>query len=94
MVERTVTIRPVDVKSFRILEVRSDHRNVRVDTPEALKDKQGGYRLRIHFGPFSQPERVYSSIVVRTDLKHVSDLRITVYGKAGQPETKPTPPSR
>jgi len=93
-VERTVTIRPVDVKSFRILEVRSDHKAVRVDTPEALKDKQGGYRLRVHFGPFSQPERVYSFIVVRTDLKHVSDLRITVYGKAGQPESKPAPPSR
>lgn len=88
-VTRTVTIRPVDVKEFRILEVRSDHKAVHVDKPEPLKDKQGGYRLTIHFGPFSQPERVYRAIIVRTDLKHVSDLRITVYGRAGQPEPKP-----
>jgi len=91
-VEREVQIRPVDVKSFRILEVRSNHQAVHVSDPEPINDKQGGYRIRIRFGPLDEPTRVNTTVIVRTDLEHAKDLRITVYGRVGQ-RTKPTPPA-
>jgi hypothetical protein len=94
VVERAVLIRPVDVKSFRILDVKSEHKAVHVDRPEAIKDKQGGYRLRVRLGPLSQPERVYTTILVHTDLEHTKDLRITLYGKVGQQQTRPAPSTR
>lgn len=83
-VEREVQIRPVDVKTFRILEVRSNHQAVHVTDPEPIEDKQGGYRFKVTFGPLSQPERVNTTVIVRTDLKHAKDLRVTVYGRVSQ----------
>jgi len=90
-VEREVTIRPVDVKSFRILEVRSNHQGVHVSDPEPINDKQGGYRIKIRFGPLDAPNRINTTVIVRTDLKHAKDLRITVYGRVGQ---QTPPPAR
>jgi hypothetical protein len=93
-VEREVTIRPVDVKSFRILEVRSNHQGVHVSDPEPINDEQGGYRIKIRFGPLDAPTRINTTVIVRTDLKHAKDLRITVYGRVGQQTPPPAPSAR
>jgi hypothetical protein len=93
-VEREVTIRPVDVKSFRILEVRSNHQGVHVSDPEPINDAQGGYRIKIRFGPLDAPTRINTTVIVRTDLKHAKDLRITVYGRVGQQTPPPAPSAR
>jgi hypothetical protein len=89
VIERSVEIRPVGVRSFRILEVTSDHHALRAGTPVALTDKRGGYRLDISFGPVAKPGRVNGKVVVRTDLEHSKELTIRVYGSISDPRQSP-----
>ena len=94
VVERTVDIVPVDVKSFKILSVTADNPAVKVGKPMPLPDKQPGYRLIITFGPLKEPGRVNAKVTVRTDLPHTKEFEITVYGKMSAPadEEQPSQP--
>jgi hypothetical protein len=65
-----------------------------VSDPTPIDDKQGGYRIKIRFGPLDAPARINTTVIVRTDLKHAKDLRITVYGRVGQQTPSPAPAPR
>ena len=91
VIERSVEIRPVDVKGFKILEVTAAHPALRVGKPVPLTDKRGGYRLDITFGPADKPGRVNGKVVVRTDLEHSEELIIRVYGSISDPRETSKP---
>jgi hypothetical protein len=88
--ERSVTLSPVEVKKFAILEVKSDDPLVRVSTPKpGPADKPGSYQLQIQFGPAEKVGRLNAVVTVRTDLPHTKDVRIAVFGRIVEKE----PPS-
>jgi len=94
-IERDLLIRPVDVKTFHLSDVTTDHQAVHASDPEPINDKLGGYRLKVRFGPVAKPERINAHVFVRTDLEHAKLLRIPVYGKVtDQQPPAPPPPAR
>ena len=93
-VEREVQIQPVEAKTFRILEIKSNNQAVHVGDPERIDDKRGGYRLKIRFGPVSQTGWTTAVLTVKTDLTHTKELHITVYGRVGAPSSTPAQASR
>jgi len=91
-IERSVEIRPVAVKEFKILQVSTNHPALHVEKPVRLADvpasgagERGGYRLTIRFGPAAEPGRVNAKVIVRTDLEHARELTIAVYGRVAEP---------
>jgi hypothetical protein len=94
VVERTVEITPVDVKSFRLLGATSDHPAVKVSKPAPLPDREPGYRLTITFGPLKEPGRVNAKVTVRTNLPHTKEFEILIYGRVSGPadEKQPSQP--
>ncbi len=91
-IERIVTITPVEVKSFNILEVRSDHPALTAEA-QAAPDKPGAYQIRVRFGPVAKPERVNAKVIIRTDLPHTKELSISVFGRV-QEEGTDVPPAK
>lgn len=87
-VTRSFAIRPVEVKRFRIVEVKSQSGLVRVSPPRRLGDKQGGYEITVRFGPVPKAQRVMTSVLVRTDLPHTKEFRVPVYGKVVEQESQ------
>ncbi len=86
-VERPIVIRPVEVKSFRIVEVKSESPLITVAPPEHAgpPEPDGSYRLMVKIGPADKAGQINSRLVVRTDLPHQKELLIPVYGRAVQP---------
>jgi hypothetical protein len=83
-VTRPIVIRPVEVKSFHILEVKSESPLITVAPPEPAgpSEPEGSYRLMVKIGPVDQIGQISSRLVVRTDLPHQKELLIPVYGRA------------
>jgi hypothetical protein len=90
-VERSVTMRPVEADSFRIVEVKVDHPLVHIGKPVWVKGKDKGYRLDITFGPAQKPGRVSTRVLVRTDLEHTKTIYIPIYGKVVLPGESSAP---
>jgi len=90
---REVEIRPLEVKSFRILAVASDKEAIRVSQPEPITDGRGGYRLTITLRAQPKPVQVITFVRVRTTLQHAKEVEIPVYGRVfAQPSRPPEPP--
>jgi hypothetical protein len=83
-VERPIVIRPVEVKSFHILGVKSESPLITVAPPQPAgpPEPEGSYRLVVKIGPVTQVGQINSRLVVRTDLPHQKELLIPVYGRA------------
>lgn len=83
-VTRPIVIRPVEVKSFHILEVKSESPLITVAPPQPAgpPEPAGSYRLMVKIGPVSKVGQINSRLVVRTDLPHQKELLIPVYGRA------------
>lgn len=93
VIQRTVLIRPVDLKSFEILRVATDHPALHVSEPARLAGEFSRYELTIGFGPIQQPERVNAKVTVYTDLERSPEIPIPVYGRVVQGEkTDDAPP--
>lgn len=80
-IERTIEIYAVDVNSFKILKVSSDHPSVKVSTPTLLSDKKTRYRLTVTCGPFKELGRFNAKVTIHTDLSHTKEITIPVFGK-------------
>lgn len=88
--ERSVTLSPVEVKKFTILEVKANSPLVQVSAPgPGPAGKQGSYQLKIRYGPADKVGRVNAKVIVRTDLPHTKDVSISVFGRIVEKE----PPS-
>jgi hypothetical protein len=83
-VERPIVIRPVGVRSFHILGVKSESPLITVAPPQPAgpPEPEGSYRLVVKIGPVTQVGQISSRLVVRTDLPHQKELLIPVYGRA------------
>jgi len=92
-IERIVTITPVEVKSFRILEVKSDHPALTAEA-QPMADKPGAYQVKIRFGPVEKPERINAKVIIRTDLPHTKELSISVFGRVQEGEATDVPPAK
>ncbi len=90
--EREVLIRPAEVKKFRLFDPRADNQAVQVLSLVPIADKQGGYRLKVRFGPVTRPERVTAQVIVRANLPHCKELRIPVNARVVDQPTPPLPP--
>jgi hypothetical protein len=88
--ERSVTLSPVEVKKFTILEVKADSPLLQVSAPEpGPAGKEGSYQLKVKFGPADKVGRVNATVIVRTDLPHTKEVIISVFGRIVEKE----PPS-
>jgi hypothetical protein len=88
--ERLVTLSPVEVKKFTILEVKADSPLLQVSAPEpGPAGKEGSYQLKIKFGPADKVGRVNTNVIVRTNLPHTKEVTIAVFGRIVEKE----PPS-
>jgi len=92
-IERIVTITPVEVKSFNILGVKSDHPALTAEA-QAAPDKPGAYQIKVRFGPVAKPERINAKVVIRTDLPHTKELSISVFGRVQEEEATDVPPAK
>ena len=86
VVERSVMIRPVELKSFSILGVETNHPALSVSDPVRLPGESSRYELRIRFGPVDEPGRVNAKVRVQTDLEHTAEIAIPVYGRVVERE--------
>ncbi len=86
VIQRTVLIRSVDLKSFEILRIVTDHPALHVGEPARLAGEFSRYELTIGFGPTQEPERVNAKVTVYTDLERSPEIPIPVYGRVVQRE--------
>jgi hypothetical protein len=89
---REVEIRPLEVKSFRILRVASDKEAIQVSDPQPIADQRGGYRLTITLQAQPEPVRLITIVKIRTTLPHARELEIPVYGRVFAPASRPQGP--
>jgi len=85
-VERSVVIKPVEVKTFQILEVTSSDPAVVISkpVPAGPPEMEGSYRITITVGPLTEAKRVAAKVMVTTDLAHQKQIAIAVYGRAAE----------
>ncbi len=89
--ERTVTLTPVEVKQFKVLDVKTGDPGIALVTPrKQLKpDRTGRYSLTFRIGPYAKEQRITARVIIRTDLKHQSELPLPIYGRvAPEPEKR------
>ncbi len=89
--ERSFEVRSVSGKEFKILKTTVNHAALHVERPVPLRDKGGGYRLTITFGPEEKAGRVSAKVILQTDLEHGREVTISVYGRVGDPEDSKQP---
>jgi len=89
VVERSVVIRPAEVKRFRILRTEAKDSHMTVLPPAAAKPPEppGTYRLTVRIGPIAQEGPVDAPITVYTDLPHLTKVGIPVYGRVVKAES-------
>jgi hypothetical protein len=90
---RSVVIRAVEAKSFKILEIKGDKPLVQVGEPERLRAPEVGYRLSIGYGPTEKAGVIRANVIVKTDLEHTKEIRIPIYGRIAEPEEKGAAPA-
>jgi hypothetical protein len=83
--ERSVVLKHVEDKGFKVLGVSADHPAIHLDEPVRLAGEPTRYSLTIRFGPVDKPTRVNSQVTVRTDREHSLKVPISVYGKVVDP---------
>ncbi len=103
-VERSVVIKPVEAKPFKILEVKSSDPAIVASMPVAAgkPEPEGSYRMTITIGPLAVAKRISGNVTLRTDLAHQKEIVVTVYGRVaaapaaaeGQQEAPSGPPSK
>jgi hypothetical protein len=83
VVERTVIVRPFDVKSFSILSATSSDPSVTVTEigSAASPEPRGAYVVTIRCGPSEAARRILAEITLDTNLAHTKQLRLRVYGR-------------
>jgi hypothetical protein len=77
-VERSVSIRPLDVTNFSIADARSDDPAVRVTS---VQSAGGAYQVTVQVGPIGAPRTVNAKVVLSTDLPHQKKLIFRAYGR-------------
>jgi len=90
--EQLVTITPVEVKSFKILEIKTDHPALSAEA-QPIPDKPGSYQVRVRLGPMEKAERINAKVIIHTDLPHTKELSIAVFGRVEEPTASNPPPA-
>jgi len=82
-VERSVVIKPVEAKPFKILEVKSSDPAIVASKPVAAgkPEPEGSYRVTVTIGPLAEAKRISGNVTLRTDLAHQKEIVVTVYGR-------------
>ena len=82
-VERSVVIKPVEARPFKILEVKSSDPAIHVSQPVAAgkPEPEGSYRITMTIGPLAEAKRISGNVTLRTDLAHQKEIVVTVYGR-------------
>jgi hypothetical protein len=95
MVARSVVIQPVSVKTFKVVEAKSNDPTITVSqpVPAGRPDPEGSLRVTITVGPVAEPRRIAGNVVLRTDLAHRSEITISVYGRVDAVESGQEAPS-
>jgi len=80
-VERSVDLTPVEVESFKVVEVKTNHPVLHAEHSPAVVGQKAGYVIKIRFGPCEKAARVNARVTVSTDLAHAKELVISVFGR-------------
>jgi len=92
--ERTLVIKPVEVKQLKLLKLESADPHIALTVPlEQLKPGvDGSYTLVFRIGPYSEPKLVDAKVKITTDCKHQTSLLIPFYGRVAAQEPPHAPP--
>jgi hypothetical protein len=81
--ERTVLLRPVSGKPMHVLKVVSSDPAVQVARAGGAPgdEREGAYRLVVHFGPAARPGNINAVVTILTDLSHTKRVTIPAYAR-------------